>query len=146
MDQPGEAGSLWNYYSIHSIPSALDIVWCHFPEDNDLGKPGPKPRPALVRAVKLNQQRTRAEIEVTYGTSKLKSFQRPFDLVISNAGDLAAMKLPQATRFDLDNTIWLPWAEEWFKGRVHGQSPIIGPLSQEYRRLLAELKEARSYR
>lgn len=141
MGRPGEAG--WRYYSIHSVPSALEIVWCNFPKEHALGNPGPKPRPALVRAVKLNRERTRAEVEVTYGTSKLKSFERPYDLIIQNAGDLSAMRLPQATRFDLDKTIWLPWAEEWFAPRVHGQSPIIGSLTQGCRQRLADLKVKR---
>jgi hypothetical protein len=144
MDPPGEAESTWHYYSIHSIPSPLDIVWCHFPEEHDYEKPGPKPRPGLVRAVRLNRERTRAEVDVTYGTSRTKSFERPSDFIIANAADLSAMGLPQATRFDLDKTIWLPWAVEWFTPRTHGQSPVIGTLTQEYRRYLAELKTKRA--
>jgi hypothetical protein len=147
MDQPGETSSTWHYYSIHSIPRPLDIVWCHFPEfQHDPSKPGPKPRPALVRAVRLNSERTRAEVEVTYGTSRTKSFERPYDLIIANAEDRIAMGLPQATRFDLDLTIWLPWAEEWFKSRSHGQSAVIGSLTPKYRQMLAELTGRRAQR
>ncbi len=142
MGRPGEAES-WHYYSIQSIPAPLNIVWCHFPEAHDQRNPGPKPRPALVRAIRLNGEHTRAEIEVTYGTSKTKSFERPLDLIIANAAELNAMGLPQATRFDLDRTIWLPWAEEWFTPRTHGQSPIIGSLTPKYRLLLADLKSQR---
>jgi hypothetical protein len=46
--------------------------------------------------------------------------------------------LYQATRFDMDNIICLPWAEEWFQppGRNYA-SPVMGSLPDHQRRILA---------
>lgn len=52
-----------------------------------------------------------------YGTSKLKLGQRPFDFTIANAQALNMLRLPQATRFDLDDVVWLPWAKPFFVPR-----------------------------
>jgi hypothetical protein len=86
-------------------------------------------RPALVRSVYLNRGHTKARAEVTYGTSNLKVETRHLDLILANATDLAEMGLPQATRFDLDMTVVLPWCEEFFMPREGQTSPIIGHLN-----------------
>ncbi len=127
MAPAGEAG--WTYYPLLSLPRALDIVWCRFPTRDKPSNPGPKSRPALVRSVYLNKNHTRARVEVTYGTSNQKLDTRPLDLVLANATDLAEMGLPQATRFDLDATVTLPWCEEFFVPRPGQTSPIIGHLN-----------------
>lgn len=98
----------WTYYPLISLPRVLDIVWCRFPTHDSPSKPGPKPRPALVRSVFINKDHTKAQVEVTYGSSKLKTDTRLLDLILQNATDLAEMGLPQATRFDLDLTVRLP--------------------------------------
>ena len=69
---------------------------------------------------------------MSYGTSNLKEADRPLDLVISNNTEMAAMRLPQATRFDLghDNLVKLPWAEEFFTPRAGLSTPVIGHLTQ----------------
>jgi hypothetical protein len=36
----------------------------------------------------------------------------------------------KATRFDLDEVHWLPWAQEWFETRAGYTSPIIGRLTE----------------
>lgn len=98
-------------------------------DGNVPSQPGPKHRPALVRSVLLNRDHTRARIEVTYGTSKLKVETRLLDLILANASDLAEMGLPQATRFDLDMTVTLPWAAEFFEPRAGQSTPILGHLN-----------------
>lgn len=41
-----------------------------------------------------------------------------------------ACGLFKATRFDLEEVHWLPWAEEWFETRPGYTSPIIGRLTE----------------
>lgn len=138
------AGRLgWTYFPLVTLPRSLDIVWCRFPDRDQPSRPGPKPRPALVRSVFLNKQHTRAQIEVTYGTSKLKQDARLLDLIIANATDLAEMQLPQATRFDLDVTLTLPWASEFFEPRPGQSSPIISHLNHAAVSQLETLKVMR---
>jgi len=137
-------GKKWSYYSIASLPRPLDIVWCHFPIDEMPGVPAPRARPALVRCVLLAQGHTHAFVEVTYGTSNLKIFQRRrVDLIIQNDSELCGMGLPQATRFDLERTVTLPWASEFFVGRTANQSPVIGHLSKRYCEMLGRLTRRR---
>jgi len=78
---------------------------------------------------RLHKGHSRAGLEVTYGTSNLKLDVHTLDLIVANATDLAEMGLPQATRFDLDRTVTLPWCEEFFVPRAGQQSPIIGHLN-----------------
>lgn len=127
MDQLGDEEGNWSYLPFVTVPTALDIVWCRFPE---LGlNPGPKCRPALVRSVALTEGHKHAFVEVCYGTSKLKSDLHPDDLIIQNAAQLNLLGLPQATRFELSKTIWLPWASEFFEARKGCKTPIIGHLT-----------------
>ena len=133
----------WSYYPIHTIPRSLDIVWCRFP-NLKLDEPGPKNRPALVRAVSLNKSHTKARLEVCYGTSKLKKYSFPFDLFIENAERLTALGLPQATRFELDRTLSLPWAKEFFIPK--DGSLIIGRLGDREITRLRELTQRRNRR
>jgi hypothetical protein len=121
--------SSWTYYPLVTLPRALDIVWCRFPTRETPSNPGPKPRLALVRSVYLNPTHTRARVEVTYGSSKLKADTRLLDLILANATDLAEMGLPQATRFDLDISVLLPWCEEFFEPSAGHRTPIIGHLN-----------------
>lgn len=68
-------------------------------------------------------------VRVAYGTSKLKSDTRPHDFVIANYGTRLLCRLPQATRFDLDQVIWLPWAKPYFVPRAKGDAtPVISVL------------------
>lgn len=119
-----------NPYPISTLPAPYDIVWCRFPFHPELDKPGPYPRPALVRNAALMDDDT-AEVEVVYGTTKLKLTSRHFDFVVSKASEMDACGLYRATRFDLDKSIWLPWTTDWFEVRHDYASPIIGSLTQE---------------
>lgn len=77
-----------------------------------------------------------AEVEVVYGTTNLKLHTRLYDLTISKASEMDACGLYRATRFDLDNCIWLPWTTDWFEIRSDFNSPTIGKLSDEAIKML----------
>lgn len=136
------------FLPVESAPGYGDIVWGRFPES--IGQPGPKCRPMLVLATMVNTNKTAtyATIQVAYGTSKLKTDRAftKFHLSIQNASKLAKFRLPQATRFDLDHIIWLPWSSRWVEPREEGLTPIIGKLDDEYRETLKLLKMVRGFR
>lgn len=133
-------GKRYDFLSVLTIPRSLDFVWCKFPLEELPKAPGPKFRPALVRAIKLSPDQTMAAVEVTFGTSKLKDGEGRLDLIIQNSASLDECGLPCATRFDLDKTIWLPWASEYFEPRDGYRSPVIGSLDQMSRTQLEVLK------
>lgn len=141
MAPPGRAD--WTYFSLSSLPRPLDIVWCRFPTRNLPARPGPKPRPALVRSVLLNSTHTRARVEITYGTSNLKADLRPLDLIVQGPAELRAMGLPQPTRFDLDLTVVVPWASEFFEPLPGKRTPIVGHLTDAAIAQLEALKVVR---
>jgi len=117
MSSNGELTLEW--WGSGSVPAPASIVWCNFPEHLSPGVPGPKPRPALILKVRYATQPPdgRFYVQTVYGTSKLKIGRRPNDFTISNFATLNVLRLPQATRFDLDNVLWLPWARPYFNGR-----------------------------
>jgi hypothetical protein len=90
--------------------------------------PAPSPHPALVRAVELFHGHTKARVEVTFGTSK-NVFEDSLDLVIANIEEMNEAGLFQSTRFKLDKTRKLPWAEEFFVPLPGKKTPVIGHLS-----------------
>jgi hypothetical protein len=124
------------------MPRMLDVVWCMFPEQEKPNQPGPKPRPALVRAVFLYHNQTRAAVEVTYGTSRISQLHA-LDLQISNLEAMNDAGLFQATGFRLSKTLKLPWAEEFFVPRDGERTPIIGHLNHQSVAQLEALKVAR---
>ncbi len=127
----------WSYYPVTTLPAALDIVWCHFPFDINLGNPGPKPRPALVAETAISDEGNLPEVHVIYGTSKLKRDKRPLDFFVENYRDMHDAGLYQATRFDMDRHIWLPWASEWFTPpSAQYSNPAMGHLSDNSCKLL----------
>lgn len=119
-----------NDFPISILPAPYDIVWCRFPHEPDLGKPGPYARPALVRNAATQSDGT-GEVEVVYGTTNLKLGKRRFDFVVSKATEMDACGLYRATRFDLDQIVWLPWTTDWFEILPEYNSPIIGTLTVE---------------
>jgi hypothetical protein len=148
-----QAGS-WTYYPLTALPARYDIVLCRYPESGS-ATPGPKCRPALVRAAAVQDDDGTGELEVVYGTRVLKMDRRPFDLHVMNVAEMNWAGLYYPTRFDLDNRIWLPWAEEFFVIPARKQSPVLGALSpymvrklqeqyaykQQYEQLRLELEE-----
>jgi len=89
-------------------PTAGDIVRCHFPDDIH---PRPKPRPALVLIV-FDDGAPQFEVRVVYGTS-----QRTTTLSIlreRNPTAYVMAGLSYDTKFDLKQTLDLPYTTEWF--------------------------------
>ncbi|MEZ5707907.1 MAG: hypothetical protein R3E02_00795 [Blastomonas sp.] len=126
------------YYPTSLLPAPYDIVWCRFPNHKNLGNPGPKSRPGLVLNVALYPDEGESEVHVIYGTTNLKTFQRPQDFFVVNAAEMDVCGLDRATRFDLDQMAWLPWTIDWFGILPSYNSPIIGHLSDHAVRLLQE--------
>lgn len=125
-----------NFFPPSTLPAPYAIVWCRFPYDKSLGDPGPKPRPGIVLNIALDEESGEGEVQVIYGTTQLKMMQRMNDFFVTNVAEMDACGLNKATRFDLDNIAWLPWAEEWF-GTLRGHTtPVIGALSPHNVRLL----------
>jgi hypothetical protein len=91
----------------------------------------------------LNKAQTKAALEVTFGTSRLRTGERLYDLIISNSQSLDACGLPSHTRFDLDRTATLPWAKEFFVARQGYKTPIIGTLDTTTKMQLEALKVMR---
>jgi hypothetical protein len=60
----------------------------------------------------------------------LKFEQRKLDFFVTKSSEMDACGLYKATRFDLDEVHWLPWADEWFETRQSYTSPIIGRLTE----------------
>lgn len=130
-----------DWWPAGTVPAGPSIVWCNFPGHLNLGEPGPKARPALVFKSRYAAEPPdgRFLVLVAYGTSKLKVGKRPHDFVIGNQTLMDALRLPQATRFDLDNMLWLPWAREFFCSRApeeRGATPTLSVLTDDLRRIL----------
>lgn len=126
----------FTFFPLSTLPAPFDIVWCRFPTHDDLGNPGPKPRPAIVLNVAVDEETRESEVQVIYGTGTLKFDQRPGDFFVTNVAEMDACGLNKATRFDLDTISWIPWAEEWFETLPKYDSPIIGHLSAHGTKLL----------
>ncbi|MGQ0655347.1 MAG: type II toxin-antitoxin system PemK/MazF family toxin [Betaproteobacteria bacterium] len=111
------------------LPAPGDIVWCRFPEDERLGKPGPKPRPALVVGIDAHE----GAVNVAYGTSQnVEEFHSGEFLISPNDGPAFALSgLSMATKFDLNRLHVLPYDRLWFgvpPSPQHGQTPKLGTL------------------
>jgi hypothetical protein len=112
------------------LPAPGDIVYCHFPQKK--GKPGPKPRPALVIAI-VQFDDGRHGVRVAYGTSQKVDELRSGEFSITPA-DRAAYQLSGLsfpTKFDTAQTQDLPYDEDWFRvpqAPRYGQTPKLGSL------------------
>ncbi len=111
-------------------PTAGEMVWCHFPDDIH---PRPKPRPALVLAV-FDDDAPQFTVRVAYGTSQRTTALHRGEFAVLRAGNLvafAAAGLSHDTKFDLKQTLDLPYTTEWFSvppAAPHGQTPKLGSL------------------
>jgi hypothetical protein len=113
-------------------PSVFDIVTCFFPE-REGAEEMPKLRPSLVLEVLKGRKTGAIACRIAYGTRNLKFVQRKDrDVIIQNAADLVLVGLPMATRFDLDNTLVLPWQPEFFGCWTGYDHPKIGQLTETY--------------
>ncbi len=122
-------------------PSPGDLVWCHFPF-LPATQPGPKPRPALVVAVRTFEDGVAAQ--VAYGTTQRTASLRSGEFLISKDRHAVAFKqagLAFDTKFDLTTVIELPWSERYFKvpprpNPAFGQTPKLGSLHASMLRAL----------
>ena len=111
-------------------PTAGEIVWCHFPDHIN---PHPKPRPALVLVV-FDDDAPQFHVEVAYGTSQRVTQLYRSEFAILQARNPPAYRvagLSYDTKFDLTQTMSLPYNDEWFSvppTAPHGQKPVLGTL------------------
>lgn len=112
-------------------PEPGDIVWCLFPE-RPRDKPGPKPRPALV--IEATERAGGIEVKVAYGTSQKLGRLLAGEFAIrklDNAAAYALAGLSYDTKFNLVETLLLPWDSEFFAipaDPKYGQIPKLGSL------------------
>ena len=131
-------------------PEPGDIVWCRFPE-RPRDKPGPKPRPALV--LEVTQRADGMEVKVAYGTSKKLGRLLAGEFVIrksDNAAAYALAGLSYDTKFNLMETLSLPWDSQFFAispNPRHGQIPKLGSLHPGMMKVVeAAMRATRSLR
>ena len=111
-------------------PTAGDIVWCHFPDNIS---PRPKPRPALILVV-FDDSAPRFDVRVVYGSSQRTTMLHRGEFSFlrdRNPAAFAAAGLSYDTKFDLKQSIDLPYTAEWFSvppAAPHGQIPKLGVL------------------
>jgi hypothetical protein len=111
-------------------PTAGEIVWCHFPDDIS---PRPKPRPVLVIAV-FDDDAPEFAVEVAYGTSQRTTALHSGEFAILRECSPVAYQaagLSYDTKFDLRQTVVVPYSAEWFSvppAAPHGQKPLLGTL------------------
>ncbi len=112
-------------------PTPGDIVWCQFP-NLPRRNPGPKPRPALVCDV--TDREDGVSITVAYGTSQGLQRLHKGEFAITRSGNPAAYSsagLSFDTKFDLRQSVELPWNEAFFAVPARaplGQHPKLGSL------------------
>ena len=118
-------------------PTAGDIVWCHFPDEIH---PKPKPRPALILTV--FDDAPHFEVRVVYGTSQRTTtlYRGEFAILRDrNPTAYEAAGLSYNTKFDLKQTLDLPYSTDWFSvppAAPHGQTPKLGTLHPSLMRAL----------
>jgi hypothetical protein len=125
-------------------PKAGDIVQCRFPEDK-LGPPGPKDRPALVIEVEEenSEDESASIVRVAYGTSQEVEKRHPGEFTIRATDPTAGLDLD--TKFDLANTVRVPFDTEWFAPSPHrrfGDHPERGILNLKDEKLKRTLQAA----
>ncbi len=116
------------YYDPKTLPQSGDVVWCRFPFRDMPGKPGPKPRPAIVRAVFLDRRRSRSSVEVAFGTSKKTNRLYRGEFSIASPSGMRAAGLDLPTKFELARTVRLPWTREFFTAKPGKSRLILGSL------------------
>lgn len=91
----------------HPLPAPGDIIWCKFPQHEDLGHPGPKARPGLI----LNVFADIHAVLIVYGTSQVNHIYQG-EFVIDSQLETAGLSRP--TKFDLNRLQKLPFNTDWF--------------------------------
>jgi hypothetical protein len=116
------------FYDPKTLPRPGDVVWCRFPFREMPGKPGPKARPAIVRAVFLDRRTSRSSVEVAFGTSKRTDRLYRGEFSIASPSGMRAAGLDLPTKFDLARTVRLPWTREFFTAKPGRNRLILGSL------------------
>ena len=112
-------------------PTPGDIVWCQF-ANLPRRTPGPKPRPALV--CNVTEREDGVAVTVAYGTSQGLQRLHKGEFAVTKRGHPAAYSsagLSFDTKFDLRQSVELPWNEDFFAVPArapHGQHPKLGSL------------------
>jgi len=117
-------------------PKAGDIVQCRFPETK-FATPGPKNRPAHLSS------KSRGTGGPAYGTSQHVEQRYPGELTIRATDSKAG--LHRDTKFDLGNSVRLPFDTEWFAAsptRRFGNHPKRGTLNLKDQTLKRALQAA----
>jgi hypothetical protein len=119
-----------NIKQFDPLPALGDIVYCRFPELEDI--PASKPRPVLVVGIVEFDDGTPG-VRVAYGTSKRVSELHAGEFAITPADGSAYTHsgLSYPTKFDLRKPENLPYTDTWFRvppGQPFGQSPKLGIL------------------
>jgi len=122
-------------------PTDFDIVTAYYPESNPKG--AIELRPCLVVGVYKDAEASADSgddcflVEVYFGTKNIKHVKRArIDLIVQNAADMDAMNLAYATRFDLAESVMLPWDEESFGPWRGFPSPVLSFLDDDYQNML----------
>ena len=113
------------FYPFSTAPAPFDIVWSRFPYIEQPSIPAPKSRPALVRHAFADQDGN-PWVEVVYGTSRDPYSNSLVHFSIVTLAEMNICGLKQATRFDLNRTMKLPWSREFFECLPGKPTPIIG--------------------
>jgi hypothetical protein len=96
-------------------------------------QPAPKPRPALILNV-FDEDASECSVEVACGTSHRTTTLHRDEFAIlrdRNPAVYAAAGLSYDTKFNLRQTVVLPFNIEWFSvppAAPHGQKPMLGTL------------------
>ena len=122
-------------------PTNGDIVWCLFPES--LGKPGPKPRPALIIEIG-GDSKYKLVVTVVYGTTKKLDRLYPSEFKIGkrDGASFNLSGLVTDTKFDFNNQVKLPYCSTWFgsaPGQPYVNQPKLGVLAPN---LVSRAKQA----
>ena len=105
-------------------------MWCRFPH-HGMGRPGPKPRAALV--VDIGSIGSTPAVEVIYGTSQKleRLFAGEFAITPADGAAFRESGLEYPTKFDAARSVFLPYDGNWFSvppHAPHGQTPRLGVL------------------
>lgn len=131
-----------HFFHESTLPRLHSIVWCCLP--NSDGSPGAAVTPALVRRTERNPRTKQGALMVSLGTTKLDTNGKGrHDLIIQNAERLDQLNLPMAVRFDLSNTVWFPWASEYFQPPEHSFHVVAGSLIESEKTRLRNRLAAR---
>ncbi|NCV88493.1 MAG: hypothetical protein EBW14_22110 [Oxalobacteraceae bacterium] len=120
-------------------PTAGEIVWCHFPDNIH---PKPKPRPGLIILVKQDEAGM-IFVSVAYGTSKKtdRLYSGEFRIAKDeHPAAYASAGLSYDTKFDLKNTLELPYSDAYSSvppSAPYGQLPKLGTLHPSMVRIAA---------